>query len=213
MKTGTFARFNFILLNSVAVCFAFPHATKAQTNYVVDSNSVINIKGTSPLHDWGMTAHAFTGNATFSFAENKDDGSSELSAVTEFSLKLPVRNLKSENKGMEKNACKALKEDQYKDIVFELTSARFKASGNRYYLILLHGNLTMAGVTQPTTLKTSARVNEDGTIFCTGSLPIYLSDYNIERPSYLLGTMKVGDVLALNYNLLLNKGSLSSNLK
>jgi polyisoprenoid-binding protein YceI len=211
MKTGTIARLSFILLNSFAVCFAFPHATKAQmdeqrsSNYTVDSNSVINIKGTSPLHDWGMTAHSFTGNAKFSFTENKNDGSSELSAVSGFSLTLPVLNLKSENKGMEKNAYKALKEDQYKDIVFELTSAKFKPSGNRYYLILLHGNLTMAGITQPTTLKTSARVNEDGTIFCTGSLPIYLSDYKIERPSYLLGTMKVGDVLVLNYNLLLVK--------
>jgi polyisoprenoid-binding protein YceI len=205
MKTGTLARFNFILLNSFAICFAFPHATHAQTNYTVDSNSVINIKGTSPLHDWGMTAQSFTGNAKFSFVENKDEGSSDLSAVTEFTLHLPIHNLKSENKGMEKSAYKALKEDKYKDIVFELTSAKFKPSGKRYYLILLHGNLTMAGVTQPTTLKTSARVNEDGTIFCTGSLPIYLSDYNIERPSYLLGTMKVGDVLTLNYNLLLVK--------
>ncbi len=187
------------------LCLAFSEIASAQTNYTIDSNSVISIKGTAPLHDWGMTAHSFTGNAKFSFGKNKEDGSSELSAVSEFSLNLPVHNLKSESEGMEKNAYKALKEDEFKDIVFKLTSATFIKSGSEYYLILLHGNLTMAGVTHPTTLKTSAHVNKDGTIFCTGSLPLYLSDYNIERPSYLLGTMKVGDVLVLNYNLLLVK--------
>ncbi len=200
MKTDTIVRLKVILLIGFTICFAFPHATNAQTNYTVDSNSVINIKGTAPLHNWGMTAHAFTGSAKFSFGENN-----ELRAVSEFSLNLPVHNLMSEDRGMEKSAYKALKEDKFKDIVFELTSAMFIKSGSEHYLILLHGNLTMAGVTQPTTLKTSACINKDGTILCTGSLPLYLSDYNIQRPSFLLGTMKVGDVLVLNYNLLFVK--------
>ncbi len=200
MKTGTITRSYLTFLGIVATCFAFSQVSVAQTSYTLDSNSVIHLKGTSALHDWGMTAHSFTANAIFTFAADN-----QLSSITAFSLRLPVHSLKSESAGMEKNAYKALKDDQYKDIVFELTSARFIKSGFEHYLILLHGNLTMAGVTQPTTLKTSARINEDGTILCSGELPVYMSDYNIERPTYLLGTMKVGDLLVLTYNLLLVK--------
>ena len=191
-----YAILNATCLSIFACCLAFPQLSDAQTSYTIDSNSVIHLKGTSPLHNWGMTAHSFTGNATFSFLPD-----SQLSSITVFSLRLPVLNLKSESKGTEKNAYKALKGDEFKDIVFELISAKFKSSGYKHYLILLHGNLTMAGVTQPTTLKTYAAINEDGSISCSGSLPVYLSDYNIERPTYLLGTMKVGDILTLTYSL------------
>ncbi len=200
MKTDTIVRLKVILLTGFAVCFAFPHATIAQTNYTVDSNSVINISGTAPLHKWGMTARSFTGNATFRFLADE-----KLDSITKFSLNLPVYNLKSEDKGIEKSAYKALKADKFGNIAFELTSAKFKSSGFQHYLILLQGNLTIAGVTQETTLKASVRVNEDGTLLCSGSLPIFMSDYNIERPSILLGTLKVSDVLVLNYNLLLVK--------
>jgi polyisoprenoid-binding protein YceI len=208
----------------VAFCFAFPHATNAQaqarivgdadhpratgimgdadrpTSYSLDSNSVIHLNGTSTLHNWTMTAHSFTGTANVTF--NTDH---QLSSITGFSLRLPVRNLKGENSGMEKSTYKALKEDKFKDIVFELASASFIKSGSEHYLVLLHGNLTMAGVTRPTTLKASAQINEDGTILCSGELPVYMSNYDIERPTYLLGTMKVGDLLLLTYNLLLVK--------
>ena len=170
------------------------------SSYTLDSNSAIHLKGTSPLHNWSMVAHAFTGNANVSFSADH-----QLSAITGFSLKLPVHNLKGESNGMEKNTYKALKADKYENIVFELTSASFIKSGSEHYLVLLHGNMAIAGVTQPTTLKASARINENGTILCIGELPIYMSDYNIERPTYLLGTMKVGDLLTLTYNLLLVK--------
>lgn len=178
--------------------FLFPQALRAQSSYRVDSNSVINLKGTSTLHDWSMTARSFTGTAMLQFAPDH-----QLSSVSAFSLQLPVHNLKSESRSTEKHAYKALKEDQYKTIQFDLTSADFTSSGSANYILLLHGNLTMAGVTHGTTLKLSAAVNEDGTIGCSGSLPVCLSDYDIERPSFLLGAMKIGDVLTLSYTLLL----------
>ena len=212
MKSGTIAKPYVAFWSIVILCVAFSQVTNAQgmtsivgdadhpTNYTLDSNSTIHLKGTSPLHNWGMIAHAFTGAATLSIS-----GDRQLSAISGFSLKLPVHNLKGESEGMEKNTYKALKADKYENIVFELTSASFIKSGSEHYLVLLHGNMTIAGVTQPTTLKASARINEDGTILCSGELPIYMSDYNIERPTFLLGTMKVGDLLTLTYNLLLVK--------
>jgi polyisoprenoid-binding protein YceI len=200
MKTGTLARLQVIILCAIALCLAHSQESKAQTSYSVDSNSVIYLKGTSPLHNWGMVAHSFTGDAKFSFLADN-----QLSSITGFSLKVPIHNLKSESRSIEKSAYKALREDQYKDIVFDFTSAQFKPSGMNNYLILLRGNMTIAGVTQVTTLKMNAAMNENGSISCSGSLPIYLSDYNIERPTYLLGTMRVGEVLVLTYNLQLVK--------
>ncbi|HET6402358.1 MAG TPA: YceI family protein [Candidatus Kapabacteria bacterium] len=182
----------------IAICLVISQAAIAQTSYKIGGNSVLNLKGTSSLRNWGMTTSVFTGTANFTV-----DSDNQLHSITGFSLNVPVRNLKSTSREIEKDAYKALKADQFENVSFALTSASFIASGYDHYLILLHGNLTMAGVTHATTLRASAAFNADGTISCSGSLPLSFSKYDMARPSFLLGTMKVNDAMTLDYSLLL----------
>lgn len=188
------------LLLALVLLFAFPHAVPAQSHYSIDSNSIIHLNGTSTVRNWTMIAHDFTGSAVFSF-----DDDNELRSITQFSIRLPVHNLKSDSHVTEKSAYKALKDDKFKYITFELRSAGFKESGTKHYILVLHGDLTIAGVTQPTTLVLYAAMDDDGSILCSGSLPVSLSDYDITRPSMLLGAMKIGDMLALTYHLRLSR--------
>jgi polyisoprenoid-binding protein YceI len=203
MKNGVIIKNFWILklacLSILTVWLAFPNVSDAQTNYKIGGKPVMNLKGTSTLHDWAMAAHSFTGDANFTLSARK------LSAVNKLSLRLPVQNLKGESAGMDKNAYKALKSDKYKDIVFKLTSAKVTPSGGDKYSIVAQGNLTIAGVTKATTLDASAVVNADGTISCSGSMPLYLSSYNIDRPSFALGSMKVADLMTLTYSLVFVK--------
>ncbi len=182
----------------IASCLVLSQVAHAQTSYKIGGNSVLNLKGTSSLRNWGMTTSAFTGTANFTV-----DSDNQLRSITGFSLTVPVHNLKSTSREIETKAYKSLKADKFEDVSFELTSASFIASGYEHYLILLHGNLTMAGVTRATTLHASAAFNSDGTISCSGSLPLSFSEYDMKRPSFLLGTMKVNDAMTLDYSLLL----------
>jgi hypothetical protein len=201
MKTIAIAKNHAILnltcLGILTLWLAFPGVSNAQTSYTIGGKPVMSLKGSSTLHKWAMTAHAFTGDANFSLSAHH-----KLSAMNGLSLRLPVHNLKCESAGMEKSAYKALKANKYKDIVFELTSAKVTSSGSNKYRIVAQGNLTIAGVTQPTTLDASAMVHTDGTISCSGSAPVYLKDYNIDPPTFMLGTMKVADLTTLTYSLL-----------
>jgi hypothetical protein len=177
---------------------AYPRMSYARSHYTVDSSSQIDLCGTSTVRNWTMIAHSFTGTAECTF-----DNDRQLIAIEGFTLRLPVHNLKSDSRSTEKGAYKALKDDMYKDIVFDLISAQFKSSGGRNYIVFLRGNLTIAGVTRITTLKLNATVDDDLSMFCSGSLPVALSDYDISRPSFMLGTMKIGDILTLSYSLVL----------
>src|SRR5581483_1046320 len=180
--------------------FALPLASTAQTIYSVGANSVMNLTGTSAVGKWAMSAHAFTGLADFTLSANN-----EILSITRFSIQLPVYSLKSDSRETEKGAYKALKADTFQNIVFELTAARFKPSGSQQYIFLLRGNLTIAGVTRIAILRMSAVVHDDGTISCDGSLALSFSDFDIERPSFLLGAMKVSDRMVLDYFLELVK--------
>lgn len=156
----------------------------------------MTLYGTSTLHDWNMVAHTFTGTGTFTVAGN------QLTGLSSLTVTLPIHNLKSEHDGMNDNAYDALKADKNPNITFQLKSATITPSGGNKYQIAALGSLTIAGVSKATTLNTVAVLNADGSISCSGSVPLKLSDFNIDRPSFMLGTMKVGDALTLNYALI-----------
>jgi polyisoprenoid-binding protein YceI len=191
----------FLLLSVAFASSATLPSLRAQMAYKASGKSAtMTLYGTSTLHDWTMTVTVFTADAQFTLAANN-----QLSALNALTVTLPVHNLKSEHDGMNDNAYEALKADQNKNITFQLKSATVTPAGGNKYQIAALGSLTIAGVSKAVTLNATAIVNEDGSISCSGSVPIKLSDHGIERPSFMLGTMKVGDALTLNYSLIFVK--------
>ncbi len=175
-------------------------ATQSQESYHVGGTPALTLYGSSTLHSWTMAAHSFT--ATGEFTVSPDN---QLSALNSLTVDLPVKNLKSESSGMDDNAYDAIHADKYKDIVFHLTSADITTDGGNKYAIAAHGNLTIAGVTKPITLSANGILNSDQSLSISGSFSFTLSQFNIDRPSFMFGAMKVGDALKLNYSLVFVK--------
>ncbi len=157
----------------------------------------MNLSGTMPLHDWTMTAHGLSGEAKMALTTDN-----RLTGIQELAFSLPVHNLKGEQTAMDNDAYKALKADEYQNIVFRLISASIEpANKGKHYKVLARGNLTVAGVTREVVLNMAGDVANDGTITFAGSEKVKMSDYNVERPSLLFGMIKAGDVMTLAYNL------------
>lgn len=158
----------------------------------------MRLSGTSTLHKWSMNAQSFSGNAEFDF---KPGTTSQLSSIKALSFSLVTQNLKSGEKGLDKNAYKALKTDQYKNILYTLTSASVQAEKDNKFPIKTMGNLTIAGVTKPISMDVYCMVNTDGSITCTGSDKLNMTDYQVKPPSFMLGAMKTGDAVTLDFTL------------
>jgi len=182
---------------------AFTYNLQAQSVYKIADSKDINMKlsGTSTLHDWTMNANTFTSEAQFNL---KPDGR-QITGVRSLNFALVVQNLKSGEKGLDKNAYKALKADVNKDIEFKLVSASVAPANNNKYLIRAHGNLTIAGVTKQVTVNVIAVVNQNGTITCTGSQQLNMTDYQVKPPTFMLGAMKTGDAITLDFTLVYKK--------
>jgi polyisoprenoid-binding protein YceI len=181
--------------------------TQAQSAYKIQETKDIDMKlsGTSTLHNWVMSAQNTTGVAQFVF---KGAGDTQLSSLTSLTFSLLVTDLKSGEKGLDKNAYKALKADQYKDIDYKLTSAIIMPQNEGKYLIKTKGKLTIAGVTKETDMDVYAVVNKNGSITCTGSDKLNMTDYSVKPPKFMMGAMKTGDAITLNYTLLYKKETL-----
>jgi polyisoprenoid-binding protein YceI len=175
----------------------------AQTKYKIQETKDIDMKlsGTSTLHNWTMETQTFTGEAQFGFKS----GNIQLNSIKSLSFNLNVTDLKSGEKGLDKNAYKALKTDQYKDIVYKLSSAVIMPEKNGRYLIKTQGNLSIAGVTKDVAMDVYAVVNKDGSITCTGSDKLLMTDYQVKPPKFMLGAMKTGDAITLNYTIVYKK--------
>jgi polyisoprenoid-binding protein YceI len=189
----------------IAICImGFTSTLRAQSVYKLTSSKDINMKlsGTSTLHDWTMNAQTFGGEAQFSF---KPGDARQLSSVKALTFSLAVVDLQSGESGLDKNAYKALKSSDYKSIIYKLTSATISPDKGNKFLIKTHGNLTIAGVTKEVAINVYASVNTDETITCTGSEQLNMTDYGVKPPKFMLGAMKTGDAITLDFTLVYRK--------
>ena len=183
------------------MCFAgLNNIGFSQSSYKIQGTQAVEmkLKGTSSLHDWEMNAKSATGAAKFTLKSEK-----ELVSLQALSFALEVTNLKSEKKGLDKNAYKALKSDKFKDIRYTLTSATL-LPGKDGYLFKTKGKLTVAGTTKEISMNIYCIVNADGSITCKGSYKLNMTDYNVTPPSFM-GAMKTGNAISLDFKVIYKK--------
>ena len=169
---------------------------RAQKAYSADPD--IKVLGTSNLHKWSMEAKEMSCSAKFSFAA----GSSQPQSLTALDLSIPVHNLKSGESSMDSRAYTAMKADKFGTITFVSQSAVIVPGQKNEFQLKSTGSMTIAGVAQPVVLTAACQVNADGSIVCTGSTPLKMTDYQIKPPSFMLGALKTGDALTIDFSLI-----------
>jgi hypothetical protein len=192
------------IIITAVILGTMPQRLLAQTNYKLTADKDVNMKlsGTSTLHDWTMNAKTFGGEAQFGFKPGNEHQLISLKALT---FSLAVLDLKSGESGLDKNAYKALKSDDYKSITYKLSAATITPDKGNKFLIKTRGNLTIAGVTKEVTMDVYGVVNADETISCTGSEKLNMTDYQVKPPKFMLGAMKTGDAITLDFTLVYKK--------
>jgi len=193
-----------LLLTAICI-IGFSNILQAQSVYKINDSKDIDMKlsGTSTLHKWTMDAKTFSGDADF-----KTGSAGQLTAVQSLTFSLAVANLKGSESGLNKNAYKALKANEYKDIDYKLLSATITPEKDNKYLIKARGNLTIAGVTKEVTMDVEGVVNENKTITCTGSEKLNMTDYAVKPPKFMLGAMTTGDAITLDFTLVYKKATI-----
>jgi polyisoprenoid-binding protein YceI len=176
--------------NTFLLVLVLAFAANAQT-YKQTGDSYLNVAGKSTLHDWTMTSKEPVLQVAFEM------GSDGLPAqVKTLTLTVPAQSLKSQHSAMDKNAYSSLKTDKFKNITFVLTSAKVTKGS-----IECSGNLTIAGTTKPVTLTATVTTKDGGILHCTGSKTFKMSEYQVEPPTFMFGTVKTGDEITVTFNV------------
>ncbi len=166
----------------------------AQTQYNLKSGYDIHIAGTSSLHDWEMKSENSEGYLKATVSDNS------LSSISDIHIVVEAESLKSGKSGMDKNAYEAIKTKEHKSIVFD--SKNVSISGSK---VTASGDLTIAGTKKNITLESSCSVLSNGDIKCTGSTKMKMTEFNVDPPTAMFGSIKTGDDLEIVFDVTFSK--------
>ncbi len=181
----------------ITIAFLFIEASSPDKRiYALSKDSSITIHGTSNLHSWVERAGSFSGTSSVNL---NDNATFDMEGVN---IKIDVRSIKSE-KGtiMNNNTYKALKADAYPQILFNLNVPVKSIPKINNQFIIAKGTLSIAGITQSIDMKVKLTIFEQGKLSFEGAQTIKMTDYNIKPPTAMLGTLKTGNEITINFKV------------
>jgi polyisoprenoid-binding protein YceI len=123
-------------------------------------------------------------------------------AVKSVTLRVPAEKIECGNGTMNEHMKKALKVKDAPTIEFKL-SGYDVAKGGAGVQGNLNGTLTLGGQTKPITVAAQAADGGNGQLRVTGAVVVNMKEYGLKPPSLMMGTMKVGENVTVNFDLLL----------
>ncbi|WP_162417577.1 YceI family protein [Cyclobacterium roseum] len=158
----------------------------SQQTYELGSDPIMKVSGTSTLHDWDMVSNEASGTATLRLSAGR------VTTIQSAEMTLPVKTLKSGKGQMDNNAYKALNADDHPEITFTLLEAH-QDGGNDWKAT---GRLEIAGKAE--TVPFLLEIASSGTnLMLSGSAAIKLTDFDVDPPTAVFGTIKTGNEMTI----------------
>lgn len=182
------------ILLTAAALLLFAHTGMAQGALQVKANKM-SVQGSSTLHDWEseITKADLKGEILVS--------NSQLKEVKNLEVKIPVESIKStKGKMMDSKTYDAFNSSKNPYIVYTLKDAKVNPDGT----IDGNGTLTMAGVTKPMQVKAKYKVLSNGDVQLIVSRTFKMSEFKMDPPTAMMGSIKVGDEVTVNFDVVVN---------
>lgn len=160
----------------------------------------MSIAGTSSLHKWESSVGVATIKSDILINE------AGLEAINSLYLEVDGKSIKS-TKGsvMDKKTWEALKTDQYPKITYQLSKIESITPAGGDYDIKALGNLTIAGVKQAISMNIKGKILGNGSLSIKGSKALKMTDFKIDPPTALMGTLKTGNDITISFDLVLGE--------
>jgi polyisoprenoid-binding protein YceI len=180
-----FAAALFMTLNN----FSYGQLVKVKANKMT-------VQGSSSLHDWESQITKAEWKGVFQ-VENL-----ALVDVKNVEVKIPVESIKStKGKIMDSKTYDAFNFEKYPFIIYSLTSAKINQTAGT---IDAKGTLSMGGATRPIELQAKYKVLPSGELQLTLSKTLKMTEFKMEPPTAMMGTIKVGDEVTVNFDITVN---------
>lgn len=187
------------VLALLAVVF-FASSINSFAEKYVSKSYKIDVLGTSTIHDWTVPATQASSTADL----NVSDG--VLEKINFLSFDVVTASLKSSKGGsMDEKIQETLKAEDFAKITYKLSNVKSINKTADGFDVDSKGTLSIAGSSQSIDMNVVAKVLGNGDVEFKGSRKLKFSDFGMKRPSAMLGTIKAGEEITVNFNLVMKK--------
>lgn len=177
--------------------------------YALADTSKLIVKGTSTLHDWEADAQKFDLNMTINrsalMGQATEDETGMSKLFPTLTVAVPVKELESGKGKMDKKMHGALNEKDHPEITFELSTADLvpvdTLKSEDSFLLKATGLLTIAGISRQIEMNVVGQPMGSEAYRFTGSYSLNMKDYNVDPPSVMFGTIKAGEEVDIEFDL------------
>ena len=168
----------------------------------LDPASELTVEGTSSMHAWHCKTDKINAYVDVDPGYTRDL-TKVARPITAVQVNIVVKTLSCGNSQMDRNMYSTLKADENQLIKYTLTGYDL-LSGSvspTSFGAKTNGTLMIAGETKPIEMKISAERQSDGKAVASGEQTLLLSDFGIKAPSFMFGTLKVGNEVKVKFTL------------
>lgn len=166
-------------------------SAKAQTSYTIaEKGNKITVSGTSNLHDWTLVSEEIKGSADL-FTE-----AGKITGIKKVVVTLKTESLESSKSGLTRNAMKTLQPEA--NPIISYIAFDMPSEGK------ISGILNVAGYDSDQEFDYTSKW-QNGKLVITAKGEVKFSDFQLDPPSALAGTIKVREELQLEIVLVLEE--------
>ena len=156
--------------------------------------SAVIIRGTSSLHDWEEKVEKFNVNLDLKFMNT------EIADIEKAYFVCSSASITSDYSLMTSKTHDALNAEKYPRIIFNMVSVDNFTSSNGKFSGTLTGDLQLAGITKRISIPFTGHNGNERIVF-SGTKDLNMLDFNIKPPTAMLGTLKTGDKISIDFVL------------
>ena len=166
----------------------------------LEPGSELSIEGTSNVHDF----HCKT-NKINAYIDVNPDYTKDLTKVARpivsVQVNIAVKSLSCGNRKMDENMYSTLKADENQLIKYRLSGYDILNGSATSFAAKTNGTLTILGKDKIVAMQVDATRLAEGKATAQGEETLLMTDFGIKPPSFMFGTMKVGNEIKVKFNL------------
>ncbi|MDP9201862.1 MAG: YceI family protein [Gemmatimonadota bacterium] len=166
----------------------------------LEPGSELSIEGTSNVHGF----HCKT-NKINAYIDVNPDYTKDLTKVARpivsVQVNIAVKSLSCGNRKMDENMYNTLKADENQLIKYRLSGYDILDGSPTSFAAKTTGTLTIMGKDKLVAMKIDAARLNEGKATAQGEETLLMSEFGIKPPSFMFGTLKVGDEIKVKFNL------------
>lgn len=166
----------------------------------LEPGSELTIDGTSNVHDFQCKTNKINAYVDVDPGYTKDL-TKVARPIVSVTVNIAVKSLKCGKGQMDENMYKTLKADENQIIKYTLSGYDILDANTTAFAAKTTGTLTIMGKQKTVAMKIDAARLSEGKATAQGEETLLMTDFGIKPPSFMFGTMKVGNEIKVKFNL------------